>query len=208
MKKFNLILTLLFFSFVLVSCQKEFSSEEDRSGGTGTGSGSSLTGTWKLLEIEAKTSNTVVTGTGATQEKMITLSHYITKNNTGTIVFDGSKFTQTNISYSIDTIARGSYYVGGALIDQSEVPFQFTLPAYNATGTYRVIGSDSLYFDGGMGFMSNATVPGAPGGMKYRIQGDKLYMTTDATTTQSQVVQGLTVVTTSTVQGEVRLQKQ
>ncbi|HEY0066230.1 MAG TPA: hypothetical protein VGB46_02670 [Flavisolibacter sp.] len=213
MRKINLILALVLSSFVFVSCQKEFSSEEGNGGGTGTGGGSgtgsgSIIGTWKLLELEARTNSTVTTGTGAGQEKMVTVSHYITKNNTGTMNFDGSKVTQTNISYSVDTTAKAYYYVGGALIDQMEAPFQFSLPSYSSTGTYRQIGSDSLYFDGGSGFMSGTAVQGAPGGMKFRIEGDKLFMTTTASTTQSQVVQGFNVTTTNTVQAEARLQRQ
>jgi hypothetical protein len=213
MKKINLILALVLSSLVFVSCQKEFSSEEGNNGGGGTGGGSgtgsgNIIGTWKLLALEAKTNSTVVTGSGADQEKMVTISHYITKNNTGTMSFDGSKVTQTNISYSVDTTAKAYYYLGGSLVDSMEAPFQFALPSYSSTGNYRQIGSDSLEFDAGSGFMSGTAVQGAPGGMKFRIEGDKLFMTTRATTTQSQVVQGFNVVTTNTIQAEARLQRQ
>jgi hypothetical protein len=211
MKKINLILAFVLSSLVFVSCQKELSSEDGGNGGGtgggGTGSGS-IIGNWKLLEFEVKTNSTVITGSGATQEKLVTTSHYITKNNTGIVNFDGSKMTQTNLSYSVDTIAKTYYYVGGALIDQMEAPFQFTLPPYNSTGTYRQIGSDSLYFEGGSGFVSGSTVQGPPGGMKFRIEGNKLYITTKASITESQVVQGFTVTTTNSVEGETRLQRQ
>ncbi len=107
------ILTVLFF----VSCQKEISDVQ------APANQNNLLGNYKFISMEANTRATQELTLGGDVEKTITVSHYITNDNTGTVTFDATSFISKDLAYSIDAVAKGYIYTNGTLVDSVELPF-------------------------------------------------------------------------------------
>ncbi len=139
---------LLFIAVLFASCTKEESLEIiDNSG---AGNVDKLKGTYVFVNMQAHTEGTVEATDGTDTEKMVSISNYITKDNVGTVVIDAGKFTAINMGYSVDTTVKGYFYVNGVLDDTFESDFQFSTPPLSSVAPYRLVGTDSLYFTGGI----------------------------------------------------------
>ncbi|MGZ3838449.1 MAG: hypothetical protein ACXVBI_07760 [Flavisolibacter sp.] len=202
-------LLFLLTSTFIFSCSKEESKEvSSPSGASGT-----LMGAYKFVSEEAQTLSTVQTTMGGDAIKTVTFSHYITKDNTGIMQFDGKNLTYTNLSYSVDTTALSYTYINNVLQDSLEFPFQVSLPPLNTTAPYKMVGTDSIYISSGSWGLSGAA-PGAPTnntvptGYKLRFDGNKLYMDLRLTYSQTATDQGVPYTLVNQVKGTVTLEKQ
>src|SRR5687767_12679526 len=133
---------------LLVACQKERSFDTAQAGTSGGGGSNSIIGTWKFIQMEAKTNSTVTASDpsmGAV--KTVTTSEYTTIKNAGSLKIDDTKMSSIDVSYSIDAIAKGYFYENNTLIDEVELPMQFVLPPTNYTASYKKIGNDSIRID-------------------------------------------------------------
>jgi len=202
------LVTLLF-----VSCQKEMSLDTLNSppaGGPGGGGGStSLIGNWKFLELIANTESSVEATDGTDTEKAITVSSYKTINNKGTMNFDATKVVSTGVGYDINDTAFTHLYVNGVLLDSIDFPFTFAVPPSSGQSNYKVIGTDSIYFENS--FVSvPSTDPQASqgGGGRFKIEGNILTLTIISSSTQTETDQGVTTVTKAKVSGVIRMQRQ
>jgi len=201
------LVTLLF-----VSCQKELSIDTINGpvGGPGGGGGSnSLIGNWKFLELSANTESAVEATDGTDTEKTITVSSYKTINNKGTISFDATKMSSTGVGYDINDTAFTFLYANGVLLDSVDFPFTFTIPSSSGQTNYKVIGTDSIYFENGF-FAVPSSDPQATqaGGGKFKIVGNILTITTSSSTTDTEIDQGVTTVTKNKIAAEIRMQRQ
>jgi hypothetical protein len=183
---------------LLVSCQKENSTSSSQA---------NFLGNYKFISMQANTTTTAQATDGTDVEKTINLTNYITKENSGTIKFDETTATSTNLSYTIDTIMKTYYYINGSLEDSIEVPFQFTVPPSSSTAPYKLVGTDSIYFSSGSMFMNGSTQQTTPSGAKLRIDGDKLYMTMNVNQTSTQTQQGVVVESKAQASATITLQK-
>jgi hypothetical protein len=139
---------LLFIAVLFASCTKEESLEViDNSGAVNA---DKLKGTYVFIHMQAHTEGTVEATDGTDTEKMVSISNYVTKNNVGTVVIDAGKFTSIGIGYSVDTTVKGYFYVNGVLDDTVEGDFQFSTPPLSSVAPYRLVGTDSIYFSGGL----------------------------------------------------------
>jgi hypothetical protein len=119
---------------ILASCSKEKSVDTlGGGGGTTAGSTGSEKGTWKLLSMRGITNQTIEITDGVDVEKSVTVSDYTTDNNTGTIKFDGSTMTGTNIGYSVDKMI-----MTGA-VDQSKVELNMGLTQRTTTHAVQIV---------------------------------------------------------------------
>jgi hypothetical protein len=212
MKKNSLYFLVAALSLLAVGCQKELSVDSlngGPGGGGGGGGNSALIGTWKFLELSAKTEADVRVSDGVDTERALTRSEYTTKNNKGTVSFDGSKMTSTGLGYDIDATAITYLFSNGVLVDSLDFPFTFSIPSSSGESKYKAIGSDSLYFESGF-FTVPGTDPQATqaSGARYKIEGNIMTMTTAAANTTTQTQQGITTTQNNKVTGVIKLQKQ
>ncbi|MBE7174152.1 MAG: hypothetical protein INR73_26490 [Williamsia sp.] len=199
MKPCTRILFVFTIFLALVSCSK------DNDGGT---AGADITGTYKFVSLQAKTSSTVQSTSGSYIDKTITTSEYTTQNNTGTVIIDATKFTTTNFSYSINTTARSTLYENGVLTDTFSLPFQFTVLASSGTGTYKRVSADSLYFSSGSSLIGGTASASQPGGARIKYENGKLTLYSSAAVSSTSTNQGATVLNTGIVTSVITLQKQ
>jgi hypothetical protein len=177
MKHSFIRLTLLVLvSATIFSCGKEQSIDTSTGGTGGTGSGSVL-GTWNFAGLTAKTTSDVTESDGTDVIKAVTTSDYTTTNNKGTITFATNTFNSTGVAYDLNTTAFVKFYTNGVLDDSLDFPFAFSLPATNSSGSYKLVGTDSLYFTGGFISIGLDSMATTPIGYKYTISGNKLTLT-------------------------------
>lgn len=190
--------------FVLASCQKEVTGQLESSGQKGD---SSFEGNYKFESLEAhtKVANSVLDGTDI--DKTVTVSDYITKNNTGTVKIDASTMTSSNFSYEIDTVMTSILYINNVMIDSASMPLQLKVPMMNNTSSYQKVTSDSLYFPNGFIITNNATFTTTGIGVKLRQAGNKLYMDMTHSDNFIQDVQGEQVHTAQTIKATITLQR-
>ena len=156
---------------LLAACKKDKSNNNT----------AAIDGTYKLKYISAKTNSTI---TGSLGDKAVTTSDYTTTNNGGTIAFSNGMLTATGLTYTVDTEAKLYEYDGTDLLDSASFPFSFTLPASNSSGTYKLIGSDSVYFpQGGItaAVDGNGYYQSGASGGRYSFNGTLLTITQNAT---------------------------
>jgi hypothetical protein len=201
------LVTLLF-----VSCQKELSIDTINGpvGGPGGGGGSnSLIGNWKFLELLANTESSVEATDGTDTEKAVTVSSYKSINNKGTIAFDATKVVSTGVGYDISDTAFVHLYLNGVLLDSTDFPFNYTAPPSSGQSNYKVIGTDSIYFENGFLSLPNADPQATQGaGGKFKIEGNILTLTINSSITESETDQGVTTITKAKVAGVIRMQRQ
>jgi len=161
-----LLLTIVVFT----SCKKDTSGNNNPA----------IEGTYKLKYISAKTNSTI---SGSLGDKAVTTSDYTTINNGGIITLSNGMLSATGLTYSVDAEAKLYDYYGPDLLDSTSYPFTFTLPQSTSSGSYKLIGSDSIYFpQGGVTAVvdgSGAYQSGASGG-HYSFNGTLLTITQSA----------------------------
>lgn len=198
MKKFTLAFSTLLVSIAFVSCSKEAEQPTAKT---------DITGTWKFISLAGKTNTTMQVSDGTEVVKTITTSDYVSQKNTGTLNFEEAKMSANNLSYYINTIAHATFYHNGTSENISS-PFEFTIPAYNATTTYKRIGEDSIYFDSGSMFMDGMTTQSKAGGAKFRIENDKMYLVHLINESTTEKEEGVTSASTVQAAMTITLQKQ
>lgn len=186
--KLQIILGSLAVMLMFASCKKDDNNTN----------ATAIEGTYKLKYLNATTNSTVIADDG---EKTVTTSEYTTMNNQGTLVFDKSNLSYTGLSYSIDTEAQYYFYQGDVLEDSFSAPITFTLPATNGMGTYKLVGSDSIYFPQGSVTSGTSTTQGLPSGGRYNFNGNVLTIKQHVSTTSTEVDPGSGISLTTTNSG-------
>jgi hypothetical protein len=172
MKK--IILFCAAFLLIFTACKKD-------SGGSGGGSSDALSGTWKFTSVTASTQATGEYNDAGDDIKDVTTSNYTSTDNTGTYVFSGGTATSAGVGYSVSTTLYYTSYDNNVLTDNDSTPYSVTVPSSGGASTYKIIGTDSVYFTGG--FVTSADLSGGaqqattPLGYKFQISGKVLTMT-------------------------------
>lgn len=166
---------------MLISCQKETDFGTAQAGGGSGGTNNSIIGTWRFIEMEAKTeSTTTLSAPFLGTLKTVAKSEYKTIQNGGTMKIEATKMTGIDFTYSINTTVKGYVYEDNVLTDSIEAPLSFTLPPTNSTATYKKIGTDSIHIETGnfIQIQGSGPVQSKPGGFRIKVEGDKLILTT------------------------------
>jgi hypothetical protein len=182
---------LLVLIVALTACQKE-SSTELSPGGT---SGGSITGTWKLLQMEAKTTATAILSIPSVGTiKTVTVSDYTTTDNEGVLKIDERKMDGVGLAYSLNTVVKAYTYEDNVLTDSIEAPMSFTLPPTNYSAAYTKVGADSIRIEAGgvMDIQGSGSVAAQPGGFKFKVEGNKLVLSTVYSDSQTETDSGIT----------------
>lgn len=149
------------------------------SGGNNNPDPTSLTGDWRFLNLYMDVSSTATGSYAGVAVKAITSYETTSINNTGTLSFTEDKFSVTNMGYGLNGIAHVVSYTGPIKDFEQDIPFDFEIPSYNASGRYNKIGNDSLYFPDGSLFQGleidgQQITSSEPSGTKYAIKSDTL----------------------------------
>lgn len=146
-------------------------------GGNGGGSNNptTLTGDWKFLNLYMDVSSVAEGNYSGIPIAATTTYKTTSVNNTGTITFTTDKFAATNMGYSLTDTAYVSY-TGNM---NEEIPFDFDIEPYSASGSYQQVGTDSMYFPegsvfGGLEIDGQEITSSAASGAKYAIKSDTL----------------------------------
>ena len=228
MKTRNFLLLLVAaLVFVFVACSKEKSTElgiapggtpptdtlpgpGDTTQGTTPGNVTSEVGSWKFISVQATGSQTATFSQAGIPLKAVTATSFTTQNNSGTVTFDNSTMTATNVTFSVNTNATTYIYQGTTILDSLPTPLNQTVPPQSATSGYKKIGTDSLNFQNG-GFLDVLTgglLPNAPNGCKVSFNGNTMKMTIVYDTVTTQDFQGIPAKVTVHMVLVVNLQKQ
>jgi hypothetical protein len=195
MKTRNFLLLLVAaWVFVLVACSKEKSNETGITPGgtnpTDTTQGSTNTevGTWKFISVQGTGNQSAEFSQLGVALKAVSNSNFTSQDNGGTVTFDNSKMTATDITLSVHTNPTAYLYQGTTKIDSFPLPLDQTVSPRSATSDYTKIGTDSLNFANGgfLDLLTGGLLPNPPTGCKVAFNGNTMKMTIvyDAVTTQ------------------------
>ena len=194
MKLKNLTPILAVIILAATSCKKE-SSETP----------SPIAGNWKFYSI-ASTSSATSTYTDAGDEiKIENIATFVSMTTKGVYKISNSAFTGDGSGYDYSGAMSLKQYENGVLQSQVNTPQNGTIAPSNSTSQYKLIGTDSIYF-------TNSAVGGtssAPGGCKYKIEGNILSLIINqSTTATTNLGGGLTSTDKQNISVTVLLQKQ
>jgi hypothetical protein len=198
MKNLFLRFFVIVFVIIFASCKKENSNP----------SSIDIKGTWKFIEMEVKATSIKEFSDNLGKQKTISINDFTTENNSGTVVFDGSKASVNNFTYTINTITKAEVYENDQLVQKVEMPVKATVPTSGSTATYELIGSDSIHFDNGTMFFNDMSQGVTASGAKLSLDGDILYMTSTINDVRTEVMQGVNVLSTTNAVTRVKLQRQ
>jgi len=194
------------FLLLLTACSKNTSKPNGSSNST------QLVGSYEFLYM---TTNINVTESGSFAGQTgsaVILSGYKTQQNTGTVVFTADSAMGNGIGYSYDTTATVIQILPGAAPDTTVQSLTGSVPATTSTSKYQIIGTDSVYFPGGV--LGAGGITGAPAaiapptGGHFTIKGDTLSITTKINQTYPDNIEGIPTTATAVVNATIILLKQ
>lgn len=198
----------------LASCQKEVNFQLDSgsgggTGGTGGNTTTNIVGDYDFVGLVAHTQSTVTVTDQGQELKSVTVSDYVTKNNTGTVKVTSSELITTNVAYSIDTMMNVKTYIGNLLMSDLDFPFALTAPTTSTSSPYVRNSADSITVTGTFGVSVDPTgnAPTGPVGMKLSWSGDTLLLRVKATFSQTVTQGGVPGTVVGTVDGITKLKK-
>ncbi len=174
----------------ITSCQKELSYEAP----VLPSQRDSLTGNWKFLSLDVKSAVTISTPGIPFAPTTDVITDFISKNNLGTLKIDSFNLDLTDLSYSIDTIAKINTYFAGTLLSSEQEDVVYDSSPYTTVSEYRLIGTDSIYFPNAdfINLPDNLLFVSQPiSGMKYKFEGGKLNFRTSVDINQTDSSSGI-----------------
>ncbi len=170
-----------------------------------------LSGNYKLVNIHAHTYSSADENAGGIDDQTITVSDYTSIDNSGGLDITGNTMSTVNMAYGVSTTLEGAEFIDGVFQDSLSFPFDVTIPASSNTSSYKLIGTDSLYFPSGFISSPNggAPVKTIAVGAKFLLSGSTLTMTIivpPQISTQS--TGGATITSTESATETITLQKQ
>ncbi len=195
------------FLLLLAACSKNTSRPNGSSNST------QLVGSYSFLYMTTKINVTESASFAGQTITGLILAGYKTQQNTGIVVFSADSAMANGIGYSYDTTATVITNVPGAAPDTTVQAFTGSVPATTSSSEYQIIGTDSVYFPGGvLGAGGITTGAGAaiapPTGGHFTISGDTLIITTKISQTYPDNIEGLPTTANANVNATIKLLKQ
>ncbi len=188
--------------FTAVSCSNE-KSVDTGNGGNG-GSQANLQGTWKFVSLSGTLTEIAAYNLGSDDFKIENFFTLSSKNPVGVYKITATNFNGEGIGYDFTGLSNIKSYQNGVLQSDNTIPFNENVPATNTFSTYKLIGSDSIYFETG--------APGDPngdaGGCRYKLEGKKLSLFQKSDTSVVSDQGGITLKETQKVNFTLVLEKQ
>lgn len=195
MKLKNLTPFLAVIILAVTSCKKE-TSEPDSS---------PISGNWKLNSIASTTIGTTTLTQAGYELKFENTAIFASTTTKGVYQISSTAINGEGIGYDYTGTTSIKQYEDGILESEVTNPLNGTVPATNASSQIKLIGNDSIYF------VNNAVggTTSAPGGCKYKIEGNILSLFINQTTTSNTNLGGGTTSTDKqNIMMTVLLQKQ
>src|ERR1044072_6919069 len=98
-----------------------------------TPAGNTEVGNWKFISLSGKLGQTAEFSQLGGAAKVVSAGTFTSQNNSGTVTFDTSKITASQITMSINPTAKTYIYLNGVLVDSINTPLNEILPAQSAT---------------------------------------------------------------------------
>jgi len=185
---------VIFCLALLASCQKEVDFQDiDQPDPPGPGTVTNIKGDWNIVSQAVKSKTTVIMNQGGEELKMIAASDYLMTHNAGKLKVTDAQFLFTGMTYTVDAIVNMKSYLGGLLIDDTDFPFNTTLPPTDNTIDYVRNGGDSVTFSNLIAMLPDpsgtpAPTPVGPSGAHVYVAGDTLVINF-STTIDAPIVQ-------------------
>jgi len=172
-----------------------------------------IQGTWDFVNMTSSTLSTTINVSGDYKDTTMILANYVSLDNSGTITFDATTAKSSNITYAIDTVLEAEYFTSDGIRDVYEIPFSATIPPSSSTAPYKLVGTDSLYFEQGFINMiatdgSGTIAPTTASGSRLTWSGDTLVLHTHINASKTETGEGITTTTIVTGTQSVKLLKQ
>ena len=191
------------FCFLMVTACKK----SNNSGGTGS---NPLTGNWTFAGEATNADITSTFSVGPLSIKVVNLLVFRTIDNVGNLTFTSDSLNAVGVGYTIDTTYTTYTYTGFA-IDTSVSPLMTTANPTTTTASYKLIGSDSIYFPNGSPFSLNIDSIQPPiqiNGAHFKISGNALTFTSTINQSGNETIGGITAPTTGLITSVITLNKQ
>jgi len=181
-KKFTLSTAALFLLFI-TACKKD----NDKG---------PLDGNWNFTSLQVTGTSTAQYTESGTVYKSVTTSDYTTSDNKGTVAISGGSMSSKGLAYSVDTDFGYVSYEDDVETDEGTMPFTFTLPASSSVSSFKLIGTDSIYFpSGGFGTIGGTPTQSTASGGRYALSDNKLTITLKVNQTSTDNSTGVAVQT-------------
>jgi len=191
---------------LMAACSKNSSKENGANSGQ-------LVGNYQFLFLTTAINLTEEASIAGHTAKLVVVSGYKTQQNVGTVVFSADSVIGNGIGYSYDTTTTTTEYDDGVAQPAQVDPFTGTVPPTSSTSKYQLIGTDSVYFPGGVlgagSVVSGASVPVAPPtGGHYAFKGDTLTIVTNINQSYPDNINGIPTTANAAVKATIYLLKQ
>lgn len=202
-------------AFLFTSCSKEESIDTGGigtpgTGGSGSGSTTDIKGTWKLISMSGSSAVKDSFDMAGLKYVGTSLYTYASTSASGTYTITATDFIGKDITYKANGRLITDIFMDGQLITHIDTTAPIEIPLTNSASPYTKHGSDSLYFVGGGMFsmQGNGTTTVVPGGLKYKIEGNKMTLTMKQVSNETVTENGISVIRKMDVSASVILQKQ
>ncbi|HEY4288783.1 MAG TPA: hypothetical protein VGN00_16885 [Puia sp.] len=206
MRRKNVYFLVTGFLLLLAACSKNTSRPNGGSNST------QLVGNYQFLYMTTNINVTESVSFAGQTASVVILSGYKTQENTGTVIFTADSAMGNGIGYSYDTTATVIENDPGAAPDTTVQAFTGSVPATTSSSKYQIIGTDSVYFPGGV--LGAGGITGAPAaiapptGGHFTIQGDTLIITTKINQTYPDNINGIPTTANANINATIKLLKQ
>jgi hypothetical protein len=135
---------------------------------------------------------------------------YASTSASGTYTITATDFVGKDITYKATGKLIMDVYMDGQLLTHVDTTSPIEIPLTNSASPYIKQGSDSIYFVGGGMFsmQGNGTTTVVPGGVKYKIEGNKMTLTMKQVSNETVTENGISVIRKMDASASVVLQKQ
>lgn len=165
-----------------------------------------LNGTYQFMSVYLQARTESSQTVGGIVMKSETEVEYTSTENTGMVVIEGNTMTSTGFGYKINAIMKVKTTGDD---DPMEVPFTFTMPKSNSVGTFKYIGTDSVFMEKGFTQIPSTgqQMPTVPNATKYAIVNGELIFSSVINQSRTEVQQGVTTQIKQTGLAITRLKK-
>jgi hypothetical protein len=162
---------------VIAACKKSSSQAQS----------SSITGNWNFISEQVQSQSTTQYNSSGVAYKTITVSNYITSNDSGIVSITANMMNAEGLTYLISGTAFSSTYQDGQFIDSTSAPINYYVPPTSSSSSYNQVNADSIYFSSG-GFANPSGYQSTGGnGAKINISGGSQLTLTSSFTKDSSI---------------------
>jgi hypothetical protein len=177
MKAISLALFFFLALAVIASCKKSSTQAQSNS----------IAGGWNFVSEQVQAQSITQYNSGGVAYKTVTVSNYITSNDSGIVNITANMMNAEDLTYVISATAFSSNYQDGQFIDSTSAPIYYYVPPTSSSSSYNLISADSIYFPSG-GFANPSGYPSTGGsGAKINIIGGALLTLTSSFTKDSSI---------------------